>query len=97
MGLIGITTLVLMIAATIGNGITAAEAQRDRGSFNTEQRVNQNAQGGGTGEVGDQQGLINVGVGNADVRANVAVPVDAAVCGTQVSVIGSDNQNSARC
>jgi hypothetical protein len=77
-GVMAITTIVLMFATTIGSAINTADAQRDRhveGSV-----INQQSRGGGTGDV-DQRGLVNVGVGNLQVEANVAVPVDANVCG----------------
>ena len=77
-GIVAITTLVFMVATTIGSAINSADAQRDRhveGSV-----INQQSRGGGTGDV-DQRGLVNVGVGNLQVEANVAVPIDANVCG----------------
>ena len=78
LGIVAITTIVLMFATTLGSAITSADAQRDR--FDERTVINQQSRGGGTGEV-DQRGLLNVGVGNLQVEANVAVPVDANVCG----------------
>ena len=80
-GLIAITTLVLMVATTIGNAINTADAQGRPGS--TDQYVNQRSQQA-QGSV-DQRGLVNVG--NTQVDAQVAVPIDACA-----SVIASNIQ-----
>ena len=73
-GILAITTLVLMVATTIGNAINTAEAQRGLENRDT-QFINQNARQ----SQGDvlQRGLVNVG--NTAVGANVAVPVNACV------------------
>jgi hypothetical protein len=73
-GIIAITTLVLMVATTIGNAINTADAQRGVDNRDT-QFINQNARQS-QGNV-DQRGLVNVG--NTAIGANVAVPVQACV------------------
>jgi hypothetical protein len=84
-GIVTITTVVLMFAATIGSALNSVDAARDRPSAERHtDTINQ------PGDNINRDNVIGVQVGN------VAIPIDAKVCGTQVSV-GSDNENSARC
>ena len=67
-GIVAITTIVLMVATTIGSAMNTADAQRgpDRQIVNQESRQNQDT---------TQRGLVNVG--GVQVDAQVAVPIDA--------------------
>jgi hypothetical protein len=65
-GIVAITTIVLMFATTIFSAMNSADAQR--------QIVNQRSIDQSQGN-NDQRGLVNVG--NTQVGAQVAVPVQA--------------------
>ena len=65
-GIVAITTIVLMFATTIASAINSADAQR--------QTVNQRSIDQSQGN-NDQRGLVNIG--NTQVGAQVAVPVQA--------------------
>ena len=65
-GVVAITTIVLMFATTIVSAMNSADAQR--------QIVNQRSIDQSQGN-NDQRGLVNVG--NTQVGAQVAVPVQA--------------------
>ena len=84
-GILAITTLVLMVATTIGNAINSAEAQ-GRPDRSTDQAVNNRA------NFQDAQNTIErnlVGVGVQGNNIAVQAPIQANVCG--VTIIGESN------
>ena len=80
LGIIAITTLVLMVATTIGNAVNQADAQRQQPPLN--QRAVANQEGVDQRSLQVSEGLVNVQVGNANVQAQVPANVAACViCG----------------